>query len=296
MFRKTLSIYFLFVIPLISNAQEKYDYLGVIVLNDTLTMTYRLNVSEKNGEVSGYSITDLGGKYETKSSVFGEYDKLNKVFSFRETQTIYTKTPLEPDYEFCYINTTIKNFSLGRTKKVKTKFIGLFSDNAECISGELFLSLTEKIEARMERVSNKINKMKRIPDSIKQKFQPLKMMDTLNMNILRKNQTLSFFSNDKILNLIIYDGGKEDGDKITIYANNKPILENYEAKNGKKNIVISIKEDTTSIVIKAINEGSISPNTVVVEIEDGDNTIKALSNLKKGETTQIDILKRKNIM
>ena len=43
--------------------------------------------------------------------------------------------------------------------------------------------------------------------------------------------------------------------------------------------------------IKAENEGRIAPNTVVVEIEDASNTIKALSNLKVGEKTQIDFLR-----
>ncbi|WP_223550274.1 hypothetical protein [Aestuariivivens sp. NBU2969] len=294
MIRKILLYYLVFMKPLLCLGQESHDYIGGIVLNDTLTITYKISLVDKNGKVEGYSISDLGGKYETKSSVFGEYNEDTKELSFRETQTIYTKTPLEPNYDFCYINTTIKNFSLGKTKKVKTKFIGLFSDNTKCINGELFLSLAEKIEAKMERMAEKINKMKRIPDSVKQKFQPLKMMDTLNMNILRKDQTLSIFSKSKSISLIIYDAGKEDGDKISIYANNKPLLENYEAKKEQKIIRVKIGEGTTTLVIKATNEGVIAPNTVVVELQDEDNTIKALSNLKKGETTQIDILKRKN--
>ncbi|WP_242118782.1 hypothetical protein [Aestuariivivens sediminicola] len=275
-------------------AQNEYEYMGGIVLNDTLTITYRLHLKENNGAISGFSISDIGGTYETKSTVFGEYDDINKELSFRETQTVYTKTPLEPDYEFCYINTTLKNFTLGRTKDAKVKFIGLFSDNTRCIDGELFISSVDIIESRMTRVTKKINRMKKVPDSIKQRFKPLKMMDSLNMNILRKEQTLSVFSKSNQVHLIIYDGGKEDGDKITVSANSKTLLKNYEAKKEKRSIVLDVSDDTTSITIEAVNEGTIAPNTVIVEIKDGHNNIQALSNLKAGEKTQIDILKVRN--
>ena len=146
----------------------------------------------------------------------------------------------------------------------------------------------------MTRVTKKINRMKKVPDSIKQRFKPLKMMDSLNMNILRKEQTLSVFSKSNQVHLIIYDGGKEDGDKITVSANTKTLLKNYEAKKEKRSIVLDVSDDTTSITIEAVNEGTIAPNTVIVEIKDGLNNIQALSNLKAGEKTQIDILKVRN--
>ena len=290
---KFLLICIILFTPLFSLSQNEYEYFGGLVLNDSTQITYKLNLVENNGAVKGYSITDLGGLYETKSSVFGEYDKENKELNFREIQTIYTKTPLEKDYDFCYVNTTIKNFSFEKTQSFKAKFIGLFSDNSQCINGELFLSQPEKIEDKMLKVKKKIDRMKRIPDSIKQKFQPLKMMDSLNMNILRKNQTLSVFSKSKNVKLIIYDGGKEDGDKITVSVNGKVIRQGFKVSNKKEIIVLSLKEDVTSVAIKAINEGEISPNTAVVKLEDLNNNIKALSNLKTGEITTIDILKVK---
>ena len=128
-------------------------------------------------------------------------------------------------------------------------------------------------------------------DSLKQKLNEVNLMDNFKMNILKKDQTLSVFTNSKTIKINIYDGGKEDGDKITILVNNKIVLNTYEANKLKKFIDINLENRKTSIVIKANNEGDISPNTVVVEIDDGMNLIKALSNLKKNETTQIDFLK-----
>jgi ribosomal protein L25 (general stress protein Ctc) len=273
-----------------SFSQNNYEYFGAIILNDSTTITYKISMVNNRGEVKGYSVTDLGGEHETRSNIFGEYDDNIKELSFRETGIVYTKSPVSQQ-DFCFINTTIKGFTFKKTKNIKTKFVGLFSDNTQCIDGELLMSSVEKVEKRIEKVTKQLNKTSKIPDSIKQKINPIKMMDSLNMNILRKGQVLSMFSEANQIKINIYDGGKLDGDKITILVNGKPYLTNYEAHSDKKILTLNLNEDKTSVVIKALNEGTIQPNTIVVELYDNKNSIRALSNLKVGETTQIDILK-----
>ncbi|MCF7567920.1 hypothetical protein L3X37_06010 [Sabulilitoribacter arenilitoris] len=292
MHKKHLLFFLTFVSLNICFSQSKNEYFGVVVIGDSISMTYRINIIEKNGSIKGYSVTDLGGEHETKSNIFGEYDKINKKLNFRETGIVYTKSHISQE-DFCFMNVTVKNFTFDRTKSINTNFFGLFDDNTECIHGKIILNSMKKIEARLNKVSKKINKSKRISDSIKSRVNPLKIMDTLNMNILRKNQTLSIFSKSKKIKLTVYDGGKEDGDKISISSNGKSLINNFEVKNNKKVFTINIIEDKTSILIKANNEGNIAPNTVVIEFDDGKNDIQALSNLKVGETTQIDILKAK---
>lgn len=292
MYKKYLLFFLIFITVDICFSQSQNEFFGAVILNDSISITYKINILEKNGNVKGYSVTDLGGEHETRSNIFGEYDKVNKELSFRETGIVYTKSLVSQD-DFCFMNVTIKNFTFDRTKNITTNFFGLFSDNTECIHGKLILRSIEKVEARLNKVSKKINKSKKIADSIKSKINPLKMMDSLNMNILRKNQTLSVFSKSKKIKLTVYDGGKEDGDKISISSNGKLLINNFEVKNNKNVFFINLIEDKTSILIKANNEGNISPNTVVVEFDDGKNDIKALSNLKIGETTQIDIIKAK---
>ena len=272
-------------------SQERYEYVGGVKLNDSTIISYKINFAENEGEVSGFSVTDLGGEHETQSNIFGEYDVENKALSFRETGIVYTKSPISQD-DFCFLNVTVKNFVFGKTKNFKSNFVGLFSDNTECINGEIMLNAIEKVEERMNKLVKKINKSKSVADSIKQKVSLLKVMDSLNMNILKKDQTLSVFTEADKIDLIVYDGGKEDGDEVTIMVNGKTLINAYKAKNSKKIITIDLVNDKTSIVIKATNEGSIAPNTIVVEIDDNNNHIKALSSLKKGETTGIDILKR----
>ncbi|SEQ37106.1 hypothetical protein SAMN05421824_1476 [Hyunsoonleella jejuensis] len=290
MLRIRLLFFMTFFVSSVVNTQNKFDYVGGVKLNDSLIITYKVNFEENKGQVKGYSITDIGGEHETRSNIFGEYNKDEKTLSFREIGIVYTKSPISQN-DFCFLNTTLKNFVFGKTKKVRANFIGLFSDNTECINGELILSTQEKAEQRVQKVVNKINNSKKITDSVKQKLNEFNLMNVLKMNILKKDQTLSIFSKSSSIKLIVFDGGKLDGDEINIMINGETILNNYRANKSEKIIVLELKNKKTSIVIKANNEGEIAPNTVVVKLDDGTNEIKALSNLQTGETTQIDILR-----
>ena len=143
----------------------------------------------------------------------------------------------------------------------------------------------------MEKIAKRINKSNRVPDSIKTKFNNLKLMDKVNMNVLKSSKTLSVFTKSKTINLELYDGGQEDGDIISIKVNGKLVLKDFTVTAQRKVLPIEISGDKTSIVLIAENTGTISTNTAVIEINDGVNNIRALTNLKAGETTQVDILK-----
>jgi hypothetical protein len=52
-------------------SQGTYEYFGAIKLNDSSLISYKIIVTENNGLVSGYSLTDLGGAHETKSYLTG---------------------------------------------------------------------------------------------------------------------------------------------------------------------------------------------------------------------------------
>lgn len=270
-------------------SQESNEYVGAIKLNDSSIITYKIKFTEKNGELRGYSITDLKGEHETKSTIIGTYDNQDKLFSFKETEIIYTKSVVSEN-DFCFVNFSPVNFKLGKTKHFSGEFKGLFLDGEECINGEIYLNAIENINKRIVKVAKKIDKSKRISDSIKANIDPIKLMDSLNLNILKADKTISVFSKSKKINLIIYDGGQEDGDIVTVLVNNIIVLDNYEIDFSKKIIPINLIENKTSIVLKANNVGSISTNTAVIEINDNNNDIKALTNLKKGEKTQIDII------
>ncbi|AXT20209.1 hypothetical protein D7030_03595 [Flavobacteriaceae bacterium AU392] len=286
---KLFLLFYFFIIGVY--AQNDHKYFGAIKISDTSFISYKIIFQENKGNIEGYSITDLGGEHETKSEISGSYDEKDRTLNFSEKGIVYTKSPITQD-DFCFIHFKSNAFNLEKSKLLEGSFEGLFSDKQKCIDGEIKMTLAEKIIKRTEKITKKINRSKRISDSLKEKINPIKLLDTLNMNMLRKNETLSVFTKSEKVNLIIYDGGQEDGDKVSIFINDKLILRNYEIINSEKIIPIVIDGKKATIKIVAQNNGSISPNTMVVKIKEQERIIDVLSNLKKGEEAKIDLLSR----
>lgn len=90
----------------------------------------------------------------------------------------------------------------------------------------------------------------------------------------------------------IWDSGKEDDDIVTIYHNEKVILNKYKITNSKKVFEVEINEGLNTFKIIAQNEGEIAPNTVNIEIKDNERVFELMSNLKAGESSKITIIKK----
>lgn len=272
-------------------SQNEVTYYGTVMLTDSTLITYRIILKEKNGDVSGYSITDLGGDHETRSNILGEYDNSTKELNFRETDIVYTKSEVTT-YDFCFINSTIKNFKFGKTKKIKSPFLGFFSDNTECINGELLLVEEEKVKKLYTKASKIIQKSKKLTDSVKQASDPIKNLEEKNKNILKKGQVLNVFTTNSYVDLYIYDSGEVDNDKIELKVNSKTYFKEFTARKEKEHINIPLKTIVTAIDIKALNEGDIGKNTVRVLIKDGSNkTIRVLTSLNKNDLATVKIHK-----
>ena len=282
-----LFLFFIFFCYLFSFGQQDFEYVGFIKLNDSSLISLTVKFQETNGKINGFTLTDVGGEHETKSSIVGVYNDDNNVLNFKEVETIYTKSYVTED-DFCYINFTSRPYKLRRSSKLNGTFKGLFPDNTECIDGEISLSTKEKQLEKIEKAKKFIKKTKRISESEKENIDLVKMMDTVQMNVLRQKQVMSVFSNSKNIRIEIYDGGQIDGDKISLIYNNKIILRDFETKKERKNIPLILSKSKNSFILKANNVGSISTNTAVIEVFVDNTKIRALTNLKAGEQTQID--------
>lgn len=72
------------------------------------------------------------------------------------------------------------------------------------------------------------------------------------------------------LRLLIWDADKQDGDIISLNFNDQWVLENYRLKNKKHEVVVKVvpgKDNT--LVLYALNQGRIPPNTAAVMFWDG---------------------------
>jgi len=291
---QTISILFFFLFYISCSGQDSYEFFGAIKLNgnDKTIITYRLVFEEDKGKITGFSVTDLDGSHETKNTIEGTYDKKSKLFTFQEKDILYTKSKFA-ESSFCFVNFSGKVKLVDNTSKVEGSFKGLYKNKTKCIDGTVALIGSEKIYNFAKKVNKKIQKSKKVDELTKQKVNAIKVIDSLKINKLSKDQNLNVFWSSKIVTIEIFDAGQEDGDIINLYHNDVLILENYKVKNTKKKLSIPINFSIENVfTIKALNEGTIAPNTSKIILIDESRTFELLSSFKKNETASITIIKK----
>ena len=272
-------------------SQDQSQYLGAIMLNDSSLISYKIVFSEKEGVIIGHSITDLNGPHETKSFLSGTFNEAQNTLVFKESGIIYTKSPVTQE-DFCYIHFEGRLKNLNKRQQITGSFRGLYKDGKECINGEIKLANLELMNEKAVKLDKRIDRNLLVKKEDKEKINIKKSLDTLNMNLINKGETLSVFTKDEKITLIIYDAGKEDGDRINLTIAGKIILENYTVTKERKKIVINLESDQTPIEVLALNVGTSAPNTVRIEIKDSFNFVRTLTNLDENEKAGVVILKR----
>ena len=272
----------------ISSVQSQdYNFTGLLKLNDSLIISYKVKLSKNNGIIKGYSLTNQGGDHETKSLIKGRYNKQTNTLSFSENGIVYTKSPVNTN-DFCYINFVGKINGLDASK-IEGKFRGKFTDGETCINGELVLMNDEKMKEISDGIDKKIQKKKKLRKYADQGISIKKAMDTISQSQLRSGEKLSFFSNSKEYMLILNDAGDADGDRVTISQNRNIILRNQLIAKKPVKLELVVNQYPTTIKISALNSGKIPPNTINVQLKAKNKILKTLSNLEAGESSRLII-------
>jgi len=271
---------------------QSYEFYGIIKLNglQEAAISYRLVFTEKNGIIKGHTITDMTGEHETKNLIEGTYNAKTKVLTFRELDIVYTKSFVS-ESSFCFVNYSGKIKLSSSKATLDGDFKGLFQNKTKCIDGTLTLVNSNMVDKILAKATKKINKSKKLSAEQKEKYNPNEVFDSMTMNQLMNAQNMSVFNNSEKIFLKIWDRGIEDGDMINLYHNNQLILKNYLVTKAPKRIEVILQPNSNVFRIEAINEGTDAPNTAMMELE-GDKKLEFQSNLKKGETTSITIIKK----
>jgi len=272
-FRLTISL--VFIVQISFSQVKEHKYLGSIVPENNIPMSFSLDLIEKNGIVSGYSITNHGTKDETKSEIQGVYFKDDKSFQLQETQIIYTKSEA-PINSFCYIRMNLKLKNRFTKKQLEGNFSGNFLDSIECAKGKILLAEKSIIEKKIKKIEKKIEKQ-------------TKKDEIIETSILKDGDSLSIKWQAKYITIKIWDSNKEDGDKINLSINEDIILDNYETKNKAKKIKYKLKEGRNKILIEARSLGNSPPNTSRIELIDKKKKYPLLTQLKLNKSIKIYI-------
>ena len=291
--------YFLpfFLSYFVSAQFSDYKFSGVIVTSDSVAFPYEINVSKSFDGYSGFSISDRGGKAETKT-IFRISREGNQLV-FSEDRISYTKANYSDFDDFCLINFRLKEKELLKAKKISIDFEGKFTDGSRCVNGQMKLLSTSLIENKFSKAEKKItnNKIirKKIGDSLsfvvdKLNQQKEKLLSSSEV-LLKSNDRLAF-SIGYNYRLMFKDYSVEDGDKIKVVVNNKEVKYITLTTNDFFiNFNNNFKHNTIEII--GISEGSRKSITSLVEIQDmnGVNKIPIKMILNSKEKTTIVIKK-----
>jgi len=274
--------FFLFLFLILTNSclsqNEKYNYLGTLLLSNNIPISFSIHFNEENGVVNGYSLTNIGNPDETKSDISGMYFKKDKSFQLQETQILSTSSEADLG-TFCFIHANLSFKGRLGNKRLEGEFVGLFANNDTCASGKILLMEKEKLEKKIKKVKKKKEKLEEKRATILQTKQ-LKDGDDFMLN----------WESDK-LTLYLWDGNEEDGDKIQLIINGQIILNEYETKRKRKKIKYKLKEGNNIIEIKAISLGTSPPNTSRIELIDSKTKYPVIMQLTLAKSVIITIMK-----
>ena len=76
----------------------------------------------------------------------------------------------------------------------------------------------------------------------------------------------SFRSNSKSVNIICRDYQYPDGDRVTIYVNDIPVIYNLTLEQNYQKFNIPLEVGMNRIVIEALNQGTSGPNTAAFKV------------------------------
>ncbi len=98
-------------------------------------------------------------------------------------------------------------------------------------------------------------------------------------------------SRNRTLRAEMYDADQTDGDVVTVFYNNKPIISHFTLDHKRKRIFqIVLKKGMNSLVMQAENEGTTPPNTAALYLYNGKKLIRRLvlaSDLKQSQGVKI---------
>lgn len=98
--------------------------------------------------------------------------------------------------------------------------------------------------------------------------------------------------NNKIIQINLWDHGRQDGDIVSIYLNGVPIVSQYNLTYTKKGFELNLDpSQPNDLFLYAHNLGKFPPNTVSIEIIDGDSSENIIlnSDLSRCEAVLINV-------
>ena len=162
-----------------------------------------------------------------------------------------------------------------KKKRLSGTFVGNFKNGEVCSSGEIELGELVLIAEKIKKIEKKLNKLYKVP----------KIID------ISETKEFKLKTTDQKITFIIWDNVKEDGDVISLFANNTTLLKNHIVKKKKEKIVFNLSEGENNIILKSEDVGKYPPNTALIELRGENSSIEFKYSLEKNEYVTFTIVK-----
>lgn len=110
----------------------------------------------------------------------------------------------------------------------------------------------------------------------------------------RNNQFLGEFrSKAKYLKIVCRDHEYPDGDRVRLYINDKPVIDNILLESAPKEFYVDLSEGFNKLDFVALNQGTSGPNTAAFSVYDDTGSLITSNewNLTTGIKASIIVIK-----
>ena len=265
------------LMSVVSARAQPHTFRGYMGVEGGTAYSYKLVFDDSSGYIRGYAYTYIEEGKEVKATISGRLDRQKKNLFFQETSIVYNHG-FEASTTMCLVKATL---SLKKSSDGSDIFSGPITSsdagNVFCGQGTISFPVNEAVKRLLNQPSAipapapKLKKPVRVvydtarpPLAVvsqkKEKEAAEQITEGTNKAIVWQSDTLK---------LAVWDGGREDGDRVTISCNEHILLKDYEIKVQPVSRIMLLPPGTTVITIQAVNEGNEPPNTANLVLTDG---------------------------
>jgi len=262
--------------------QKETTLKGYLGVQGGEAYTYKLVFNDSAGFIKGYSYTYLYETKEVKAAITGFIDKTNRTLSFHETEIVYNHG-FESNTTICLINATLK-YKMGNDSKEIYSGPIVSSDvsNVYCGQGTVTFPFNEDLQrllasapaikpAEQRPIAKPAKPVRVIYDTtslLPKDVYTAKMPNNDVEKITAGKEKFIEWHSDSVI-IEVWDGGKIDGDIISITYNSNIIISNLSLTSAPERRVVSMHNGEAVLKIVARNEGNEPPNTANLLLIDG---------------------------
>jgi hypothetical protein len=292
----TLSVFIYVCLSINSYGQiSNIVFLGTAVVKGGAAYPYKLQVNESNGMLTGYSVTDVMGANETKTSVKGTIVAEKKQIDFNETKIIYTKSAYTSK-DFCFIKGHLKLTKIEGTVALKGTFKGYKEDGVtECGKGRLALFCADDILSKLLTIAGADSVRPKAKDTTSTHLEQMPLIYDKRdvpavVSQIKPGDNIILTCQVPDVTVDVWDDKTIDGDVVSVYVNDSLILNHHTLTATPKTLNIFLgKRESVQLVVKAISEGTEDLNTARLRIKAGNKAyfVDAFTTLTQNSTVTL---------